>query len=199
MNIREGEEGVDEALRGDSRPQGPLSDRSGVDRGSAIVSGFQTVNESSVERRRLVLDLLPDHVLEGAGRPHLAKPLPPERLALLPEVGDQRFAPLALVVCLDHLSRSFYPTSFGCIDRAVTYPHQCQKLQASERATGEVLSRRNGRARFYAGCFLRKPLLYPTELRGLSGILGGGVHRIPGGAARSQRRGRTPTPRHTSG
>jgi hypothetical protein len=136
MNILEGEEGVDEALRGDSRPQSPLSDRSGAGRGSAIVSGFQTVNESSVERRRLVLDPLPDQVLDGAGRPHLAKPLPPERLALLPEVHDQRFARLALFVWLDHLSRSFYPAFSGSIERAVKCPHQYQKLQAWERATG---------------------------------------------------------------
>jgi hypothetical protein len=33
----------------------------------------------------------------------------------------------------------------------------------------------NGRARFYAGFFLRKPLLYPTELRGRAMILGGYV------------------------
>ena len=43
--------------------------------------------EALVARLRLVLGPLQDQVLDGSGRPQLAEPLAPERLAFRPEVA----------------------------------------------------------------------------------------------------------------
>jgi hypothetical protein len=94
------EQTIDDVLHGHPHPYPAL--RHGPDIGQERFGfpALQAVHVGVVEGARLVLDVLGGKVLQETFRPHLLDPLPPQWLALFPEMANQLLS--SRVVRLGH-------------------------------------------------------------------------------------------------